>query len=172
MKRDTYDERGIEAIIFMQKKVGKHEPLERAQNGWEKMTPFERERTMRAFEALGGLGEAQRCTIYETSCSDHGFAHGAEASELREGIEQIIKDHCGDDGTNESGAAEEVCDELQLLLEKVDARDSVARLEIQVGDTSWSTEPLPCITCGRVHVKGKWWPRHPYKTKKRVKRSA
>lgn len=60
------------------------------------------------------------CSVYSDPCPVHGFVHGAEAEELRKGIEQIMK-HDGDEyGFRRS---------LQALLDKVDARDSLAYLE-------------------------------------------
>lgn len=58
------------------------------------------------------------CLVYKTPCLDHGFIHGAEAEELREGLEAMIS--AGDGATTE---------DLQQLLESVDARDSVAYRE-------------------------------------------
>lgn len=58
------------------------------------------------------------CCLFDEYCIDHGFHHGAEASELREGIEKLIKhpDPCG----------HSCVESLQSLLEAVDARDSLA----------------------------------------------
>lgn len=67
------------------------------------------------------------CTVYKTACAVHGFIHGAEASELREGIEKLIEEYNSDDENLSS-----VADDLQRLLDRVDARDSVARLEHQL----------------------------------------
>jgi hypothetical protein len=68
------------------------------------------------------------------ACPVHGFAkHGKEAEELRAGIEKIINEHCGAlDGSDPSRyeeATEDMCDDLQALLDRVDARDSLAYLE-------------------------------------------
>ena len=61
-----------------------------------------------------------KCTVYGKPCPEHGFFHGAEAEELREGIEAILE-HEGDErGFKHS---------LRALLERVDARDSLAYLE-------------------------------------------
>jgi len=59
------------------------------------------------------------CPIDGTYCDEHGFQHGAEAEELREGIEDLIA--CYEDEVPTSV--------LEELLQKVDARDSVAYLE-------------------------------------------
>lgn len=57
------------------------------------------------------------------SCVAHGFFHGAEAIELREGIEKIIE--------NQSSRGESYAyDRLRNLLEQVDARDSLAYAEM------------------------------------------
>ena len=63
------------------------------------------------------------CLVYSTPCVEHGFFHGAEANELREGIEEILK---------HKGTGAEVRADLVSLLDRVDARDSLARLEAQV----------------------------------------
>jgi hypothetical protein len=60
------------------------------------------------------------CTLYSKFCSTHNFVHGAEAEELRSGIEEII----------ESNPSEDEWEwELRRLLDMVDARDSLAYLE-------------------------------------------
>lgn len=64
------------------------------------------------------------CLVYTEACAEHGFMHGAEASELREGIEALL-DQCGEMSHDEWSEA------LLSLLDRVDARDSLARLEAQ-----------------------------------------
>lgn len=64
------------------------------------------------------------CLVYSTSCAEHGFFHGAEATELREGIEHIL--------TREGMTRHELRTALFYLIDKIDARDSLARLESQV----------------------------------------
>lgn len=61
-----------------------------------------------------------KCRVYSEPCPDHGFFHGAEAEELREGIEAIL-DREGDERGFKRA--------LQALLDRVDARDSLAYLE-------------------------------------------
>jgi hypothetical protein len=68
------------------------------------------------------------CKVYKEPCGKHNFIHGAEAEELREGIEKLIADpteyECGHDlflGVS--------VDDLQDLLDRVDARDSLAYRE-------------------------------------------
>lgn len=87
---------------------------------------------LEAFElGFQDAADTGRCLVYEKSCADHGFIHGAEASELREGIEELIKQYsdCDRDG---DCAGCHLIEELEALLEKVDARDSVARQEAQL----------------------------------------
>lgn len=63
------------------------------------------------------LRQSSRCPL-STPCVKHGYYHGAEAEELREGIEKIIE------------MAKPVRqDALRDLLDRVDARDSLAYLE-------------------------------------------
>lgn len=86
------------------------------------------------------------CTIYDTFCFDHRFHHGAEANELREGIEQLLKE-------NDDVALWQ----LQKLLDRVDARDSLAYLEASDNDThehrfyDSDGEAHPCA-CGEPFV--------------------
>jgi len=63
--------------------------------------------------------EPPPCSVYGHPCHEHGFIHGAEAEELREGIEKLI----GEGREAVTGR------ELQRLLDRVDARDSLAYLE-------------------------------------------
>jgi hypothetical protein len=56
-------------------------------------------------------------------CEDHGFFHGAEATELREGIEKILES-----GRCRPGTSTHV--RLEGLLASVDARDSLAYAEM------------------------------------------
>ncbi len=58
-----------------------------------------------------------KCPVYAKCCADHGFVHGAEAEELREGIEKMIERY---------GEKKVSTDALQTLLDGVDARDSLA----------------------------------------------
>lgn len=70
------------------------------------------------------------CKIYREACPDHGFYHGAEAEELREGIEKIIKTCRPCVSTAEDGCTGcHIVEELELLLDRVDARDSLAYRE-------------------------------------------
>lgn len=74
------------------------------------------------------------CLVYSTACAEHGFFHGAEATELREGIEHIL--------TRDDMTRRELRTALSDLLDKVDARDSLARLEAQAPPTEVPGEGL------------------------------
>jgi hypothetical protein len=75
---------------------------------------------------------ARGCLVYETACLTHGFFHGAEASELREGIERIVKEHEGSTLCGEECSGCHIIEACRDLLDHVDARDSVARQEAQM----------------------------------------
>lgn len=61
------------------------------------------------------------CPVYDRFCKKHNFVHGAEAEELRQGIEHILEFVDQD--------ADRIIDELKDLLDRVDARDSLAFVE-------------------------------------------
>ncbi len=64
------------------------------------------------------------CPVYRTICTEHGgFTHGAEAEELRQGVERIIEN------TDTSGPCDNLLSDLRALLDRVDARDSLAWIE-------------------------------------------
>lgn len=65
------------------------------------------------------MGKKSRppCVLGEY-CAFHNFIHGAEAEELRSGVEKLMY---GDDPVHPAA--------LRALLDLVDARDSVAYLE-------------------------------------------
>lgn len=86
--------------------------------------------------------KAERCCpLRADACREHGYVHGAEAEELRAGIEKIISDRNSiDDGEpNEHtsphdaayNAIDAVLERLQGLLDSVDARDSIAYREVE-----------------------------------------
>ena len=79
--------------------------------------------------ALALLQLAETCVV-GSACARHGgVVHGQEAEELRAGIEQILGntgDVRGDDAT---AVLESVRKSLSFLLDRVDARDSLAVLE-------------------------------------------
>ena len=66
----------------------------------------------------------KKCVIGEY-CSQHGFIHGAEAEELREKLEELLKYYDPEDVPAHG---------LRRLLEDVDARDSLAWLDIKDRD--------------------------------------
>lgn len=59
-----------------------------------------------------------KCTVYKEVCEKHGFVHGGEAEELRSGIEKIL--------SSDKSMKGWVATALTRLLDRVDARDSVA----------------------------------------------
>ena len=67
------------------------------------------------------------CTMSGGTCPRHSFVHGAEAEELREGLDGLI--HDGDDDMYNAREPVVGVSELEKLLERVDARDSLAYLE-------------------------------------------
>lgn len=71
--------------------------------------------------------EESKCRLFDDYCIEHEFTHGAEATELREGIEQILRDLPGLDQANESFTVP--IGYLQRLLDRIDARDSLAYAE-------------------------------------------
>jgi len=95
------------------------------------VSPFGSAHTLRlAIEALRSRKpNPNGCPVYREACFDHGFVHGAEAEELREGIEKVLGRHTV---THEG---------LMRLLDRVDARDSLAYRE--------ATDPKPRKAKGR-----------------------
>lgn len=75
-------------------------------------------RAIRFMDELRAKLERRGCDVYSEPCPKHGFIHGAEAEELREGIEKLTKIH-GDVPVWQ----------LERLLDQVDARDSLAYVE-------------------------------------------
>ena len=61
-----------------------------------------------------------KCPILSTYCEVHDFTHGAEAEELRKGIEWVLQNTADYDEMSEA---------LNALLDRVDARDSLAWIE-------------------------------------------
>ena len=41
------------------------------------------------------MSARRTCTVYRGKCAEHGFVHGAEAEELRTGIEKIVREALG-----------------------------------------------------------------------------
>lgn len=65
-------------------------------------------------------GSDGSCLVYRSPCAEHGFIHGAEAEELRAGIEALL---------DEENSGGQMRRGLRHLLDKVDARDSLAYRE-------------------------------------------
>jgi len=77
--------------------------------------PGEIERAVvRACEPRSG---DEGCPIRAAGCPEHGFVHGGEAEELRAGLEELLE---------RNGLTR---DAVERLLDRVDARDSLALLE-------------------------------------------
>jgi hypothetical protein len=79
---------------------------------------------------------ARRCTVYKDFCDEHDWVHGAEAEELRTGIEKLITGLQGFADEEDSVSAlqelpDRLVDDLQKLLDRVDARDSLAFLDAE-----------------------------------------
>lgn len=90
-------------------------------------------------ERLSGMEREERCLVYEGYCPAHGFIHGAEAEELRVGVEKIASRLDSEDGGSRWGmdvdaANKDLAKTLLKLLADVDARDSVAYLEAKKHD--------------------------------------
>lgn len=75
-------------------------------------------------EAVAEVRRESTCPIIAGLCAEHGHVHGREAEELRRGIEQLIESNAGVHLSNWP-------EELQDLLDRVDARDSLALFEAQ-----------------------------------------
>lgn len=70
----------------------------------------------------------KECTLMTEYCIVHDLPHGAEASELRKGIEDIIKTYT--EGKDFEGDVVFQTMELQRLINKVDDQDSYAYEEL------------------------------------------
>jgi hypothetical protein len=79
------------------------------------------------------------CPVLALPCSVHGFLHGAEAEELRCGVEQLLRESASGPGDAQHDLAELRLG-LQLLLDHVNARDSLAYLEARDRET----QNTPC----------------------------
>ena len=76
------------------------------------------------------MARPTNCPVYAGYCAEHGFTHGAEAEELREGVERILEKM---PANSELDTLEDAQHELSSmrralhdLLDAVDARDSLA----------------------------------------------
>lgn len=65
-----------------------------------------------------------RCYMLDQGCPVHGYIHGKEAEELREGLKKLIE--LAQDDADEMGVPVHA---IEDMLDRVDARDSVAWLE-------------------------------------------
>lgn len=89
-------------------------------------------------EAVERVYQAPSCPITRAYCHVHGQVHGAEAEELRRWIENLLFEATASCAPDDWPAA------LQKLLDRVDARDSLAFLE--AGDKAPSTTaPEPVV---------------------------
>jgi hypothetical protein len=79
------------------------------------------------------------------SCPEHQFYHGAEAEELREGIEKILKNFAGGLEGNDDLYA--ITGDLHKLLDSVDARDSLAYAEHRDKERA---RPLPKLDLAKT----------------------
>lgn len=68
-------------------------------------------------------------------CSLHDFIHGAEAEELRQRIEKVIGDIENSIESRREVDPELIVLDLKAILDRVDARDSVAYLEVTAKET-------------------------------------
>ncbi len=71
--------------------------------------------------------DEQACPVHSDPCPVHGYVHGAEAEELRAGIDGLIATRVLGGGAEEE--LEIMRSDLIRLLDKVEARDSLAFLE-------------------------------------------
>lgn len=118
----------------------------------------------------GVIPAMRECPVHDLK------VHGKEAEELRSGVEEIIKTCRPCTSTREDGCTGcHIVEELQVLLDRVDARDSLAYRErkcVMSEDqksprssdaTSSDREPdvvvgCKCATCGEV-LEGAWFAR-------------
>ncbi|MGE0792515.1 MAG: hypothetical protein AB7S26_42990 [Sandaracinaceae bacterium] len=73
------------------------------------------------------LKRTDGCRVYADLCPEHGFVHGAEAAELRAGIEDLVGEYFNPNASSDD--CEDLRKALEALLDRVDARDSLAHLE-------------------------------------------
>lgn len=110
---------------------------------------FAQEEKYRRLADLAEKGAALRenvCVIGGQECPKHGHAHGREAEELRGGVERLmaLADH-GDVSSTD----------LQTLLDRTDARDSLAYLEAgDVGDEETEATDGPLWAMGYTDSTG------------------
>jgi len=110
------------------------------------------------------MGRNSKCTVFRESCPVHGYYHGGEAKELREGIEKVIRmaENFNDNETDSISELQSFPDDiirrLAELLRSVDARDSLAREEADEEDDLEDAKTqvhsvrgldFPCENCGK-----------------------
>lgn len=66
--------------------------------------------------------ESKRCPVHDY------MMHGKEAEQLRSGLEEILTEWCASEAGSDA-CVEALLENLQQLLDDVDARDSLAYLE-------------------------------------------
>jgi len=86
----------------------------------------------------------KKCYMLDQGCPVHGYIHGKEAEELREGIEDLLEQHTQHAGGDES-TAWKLLRGLRKLLDETDARDSLAWLE---------SSDRPKAGTRKAHVEG------------------
>jgi hypothetical protein len=93
-------------------------------------------------EAIVAVADA--CVI-GAPCEKHGGAvHGKEAEELRAGVEQILRDTAGAHDDDDVHHVRELRASLIRLLDRVDARDSLAFLEATDPDPDPKEDAASC----------------------------
>lgn len=86
------------------------------------------------------------CSITSSVCAKHEFVHGKEADELRCGLEGIIA-YYSENYTPEADPIEEIVESLRNLLDRVDARDSLAFLEAIKAQEDETNRTYVCAGC-------------------------
>lgn len=86
------------------------------------------------------------CPITSDVCANHGFVHGKEAEDLRRGLEGIIA-YYSENYTPEADPIAEIVESLRNLLDRVDARDSVAFLEAVKAQEDETNRTYLCAGC-------------------------
>lgn len=83
-----------------------------------------------ALDLAEALVEVAEACVFGLPCTRHnGVVHGAEAEELRRGIEKILRDFDTSELRDPPRVESAMLRELEQLLVEVDARDSLAFVE-------------------------------------------
>lgn len=129
------DHEDLAAALFTEAEFGNRKTFDRALSLWKKAAPgivgVYRKQAKRVLALLREAGDVTpgvtKCPVYAVLCQEHGgIVHGMEAEELRAGIEELIAG--ADDSVDEDARVVSAAD-LQSLVDKVDARDSLAYRE-------------------------------------------